>query len=231
VREATDDLTRYRWHTGARLRVVREDERLPVLFRDVGPVALHRFLSDGLVRLAGPQTPLLYMRTADFVEPFVDYARTGRLVFLRPRSVRPWHSGVSGVYVARADRMPPESTLAYVPGDVDFHAIVDAGVASVAALREHLGGHEYDQRSQHDKAQLQHLNAAARRSEARAGPLRRALQSQHRDRRRLARRVMDEAGLDDQALCAAWHHLPETTRTRVDSALGAIDLSPFDEAE
>lgn len=224
----SDDLSRFRWHTGARLRPVDEGEQLSVLFRDVGPVALQTFLSQGLERLAGPQTPLLYMRTAAFKEPFVDYAGTGRLVFLRPREVRPWHSGVPHVYVARADRVPAASTLGYVPGDVDFEALTRCAPTTRAELREHLGGREYDQRTLHDEAALGRLNAAAERSERRARPLRSALQSQDLDRRRHAARLMDDAGLDDQALCAAWHHLSEATRAHVDAALARMDLSSLE---
>ena len=170
---ALDDLSSYRWHTGARLRPVHRDEALPVLFRDVGPVALCRFLERGLERLAGPLTPLLYMRTASFVEPFTDHAGTGRLAFLEPRAVAPWHSGVDEVYVARAEARPQPEAIAYVPGDADFGALARAAPTTWTELREQLGGREYDERSRHDQQSLLQLNDAAERSERRAQPLRR----------------------------------------------------------
>src|SRR5437660_291858 len=65
-----DNLSAYRYHTGASLRPLRPDEVCPVLFRDLGPVALARFLRGQLRRLAGPQSPIIYMRTEEYVEPY-----------------------------------------------------------------------------------------------------------------------------------------------------------------
>ena len=39
--------------------------------------------------------------TAEYVEPYTDYERTGRLVILRPLALGPWHSGVPHIYVSR----------------------------------------------------------------------------------------------------------------------------------
>lgn len=225
-----EDLSRYRWHTGARLRRVGPDEAVPVLFRDIGPVALQTFLAGRLQRLAGPYTPLLYMRTADFREPFVDHARTGRLAFLRPRAVQPWHSGVDRIFVARASNQAPAGTLGYVPGDADFDAVAAAGPSCVAELREHLGGRRYDQRCEHDREALGRLNEEAAASERRAHPLRQALQSPDRSRSARAREIMAAAGIDDQMLCAAWHHLSERDRRVLVTALDRVDPSSLNVA-
>src|SRR3954469_6225574 len=101
-RPAADDLSGYRWHTGATLRPVNPGEGCPVLFRDIGPAALALFLRGRLPRLAGPPSPIVYMRTAEYVEPYTDFEQTGRLALLRPLGLRPWHSGLPHVYVARA---------------------------------------------------------------------------------------------------------------------------------
>src|SRR5437764_15080723 len=82
-RYPADDLAGFRWHTGATLRPVAQAEACPVLFRDIGPEALALFLRRRLRRLAGPMSPLVYMRTAEYTEPYTDYERTGRLVLLR----------------------------------------------------------------------------------------------------------------------------------------------------
>src|SRR4051794_38782708 len=95
-----DDLSRFRYHTGATLRRLGPDEPSPRLYRDVGPEAMAHFLSGQLVRLAGPFAPILYTRTASYREPYTDYEPIGRLVFPRPRELRPWFSGVADVYVA-----------------------------------------------------------------------------------------------------------------------------------
>jgi hypothetical protein len=84
------DLARFRWHTGARLRRIDVDEKIPPLVRDVGPVALARFLRGSLHRLAGPRTPLLYLRTPGWREPCVDHAATGRCSSSIPTA---WTSG------------------------------------------------------------------------------------------------------------------------------------------
>src|SRR5215218_8489010 len=95
-----ENLARFRYHTGATLRPLAPDEPCRILFRDVGPVAAAAFLGGRLPRLAGPLAPILYTRTADYREPYVDYGRVGRLVFLQPKALNPWFSGVATIYVA-----------------------------------------------------------------------------------------------------------------------------------
>jgi hypothetical protein len=53
-RYPVDDLSGFRWHTGATPRPVQPGEACPVLFRDIGPAALALFLRGRLRRLAGP---------------------------------------------------------------------------------------------------------------------------------------------------------------------------------
>src|SRR5262245_43147375 len=113
-----DRLAGFRWHTGADLRPLAPDEVCPVLFRDVGPEATALFLRGQLRRLAGPLSPIIYMRTEDYVEPYVDPERIGRLVFLRPLRLHVWHSGVPSIYVASARHLCDPETVGFVPGEV-----------------------------------------------------------------------------------------------------------------
>src|SRR5258708_645605 len=95
-----EDLARFRYHTGATLRRLAPDEPCRLLFRDVGPWAMARFLRGQLQRLAGPLAPILYTRTAEYREPYRDYEPVGRLVFLQPKLLTPWYSGVPTIFVA-----------------------------------------------------------------------------------------------------------------------------------
>src|ERR1700756_1385904 len=115
-RARRENLARFRWHTGAEPAPVLEPESLPLLFRDIGPEAMARFLRGGLRRLAGPFTPITYLRTADYREPYTDYARIGRLVLLRPQEVQPWHSGREHIFISAASLMPDTDSLGFIPG-------------------------------------------------------------------------------------------------------------------
>ncbi len=196
------DLSRFGWHTGAPLRPVDGDDALPPLVRDVGPLALASFLRGTLQRLAGPMTPLLYLRTPSYTEPYVDHAGTGRLLFLDPHGLSPWFSGVDGVYVAAAAQQPRDpATLGYLPAGVD----VPDDVALACELHDALP--DLAGRAAHDLAALDDLNAACAAVEAISRPLRRLYQSGNERLRRL----MPEAGVDERDLCSAFHHL-ETGR-------------------
>jgi hypothetical protein len=221
-----EDLRRYQFHTGAPPRALGPDEPCPVLYRDLGPVALRRYLRGTLPRLAGPLTPLLYMRTLDFREPYTDYENTGRLVFLRPVHVQPWHSGVPGVYVARATRPVDPSTVAYCPGSVPLERVEPLArqVASAAELREALGGRVHDEAVREALHALDVLVADMEATEARAEPLRRALQSHQREERLRAREELARLGLREHDLCAAWHHVPRERRALLKDALPRLEL-------
>jgi hypothetical protein len=216
-----EDLSRFRWHTGAALRPIAPDEPCPILFRDLGPAALARFLRGTLERLAGPLSPITYLRTAAFTEPYVDHEATGRIIVIRPLALRPWHAGVPHVFVSRAAPGIDRTVVGFVPGGLDLEAVGRraAGMRSTAELREELGGAVYDDLRAAELARLDRLGEELDATEAAAAPLRRRLQSRDAGERRRARDVMAAAGLSEDDLCAAWHHLPRARREAVREAL------------
>jgi hypothetical protein len=216
-----EDLAGFRWHTGGTLRPLAPGEPCPVLFRDIGPAALALFLRGGLKRLAGPLSPLVYMRTEDYVEPYTDYERTGRLVLLRPLLLHLWHAGSSHVFVARARPGVDGTTVGFLPGDVPLAEAARLGreVTTVCQWREALGGRAYDEAAAESLAGLDRLAVELARTEERAGPLRRRLQSPDRRLRESTRAEMARVGLTEADLCAAWHHLPRERRGWIAEAL------------
>jgi hypothetical protein len=207
------------------LRPLRPEEVCPVLFRDVGPAALALFLRGRLPRLAGPLSPLVYLRTADYAEPYTDHERTGRLVVLRPLALHPWHAGTPHVYVARACPGVNALTVGFVPGEVPLSAA--AGLArevhDVRQLREVLGGRGYDEAVGESLLALDRLGEELARTEIRAAPLRRRLQSPDRAEREQVRAAMARAGLTESDLCTAWHHLPRERRGWIAEALCRLE--------
>jgi hypothetical protein len=171
-RYPADTLARYRFHTGAELSPIGPDEPCPILFRDVGPVALARFLRGGLRRLAGPYTPITYLRTAAYEEPYTDHEALGRLVFLRPLGLHPWHSGVATIYVARATRTGDPATIGFAPGGLPLAEAARrlAEVRDAAGLRELLGGRHYDGEVAETLCRLDRLATDLAEAEAQAGP-------------------------------------------------------------
>jgi hypothetical protein len=222
-----EDLRRYQFHTGAPLSALRPEEPCPVLYRDLGPAALRQYLRGTLPRLAGPLTPLLYMRTLDFQEPYTDYENTGRLVFLRPLHVQPWRSGVPGVFVARATRPVDLETVAYVPGAIALETVEPLAreVKDAAELREALGGRDYEVKVEGALHALDGLVEELEAAETRAEPLRRALQSHQRDVRMGAREELVRLGVRENDLCAAWHHIPRERRELLKEALLRLELA------
>jgi hypothetical protein len=216
-----DDLRRYRYHTGAPLRPIEADEPCPLLFRDVGPVAMARFLRGELRRLAGPLSPILYMRTEAYVELYADPEQIGRLVFLRPLVLWPWHSGVPHVYVARATRTADALVVGVVPGEVSLADAARrlADVRDTAELREALDGRCYDEARAATLERLDRLAAELEESERYAEPLRRRLQSGDLREQEAARERMGRLGISEHDLCAAWHHLPRERRAFLREAL------------
>jgi hypothetical protein len=216
-----EDLSRFRWHTGAALRPIAPDEPCPILFRDLGPAALARFLRGTLERLAGPLSPITYLRTAAFAEPYVDHEATGRIIVIRPLALRPWHAGVPHVFVSRAAPGIDRAVVGFVPGGLDLAAVGRraAGMRSTVELREELGGPVYDDLRAAELARLDRLGEELDATEAAAAPLRRRLQSRDAGERRRARDVMAAAGISEDDLCAAWHHLPRARREAVREAL------------
>jgi hypothetical protein len=223
--ERDEDLARFRYHTGATLRRLAQDEPCPRLYRDIGPEAMARFLAGRLERLAGPLAPILYSRTAAYREPYRDYEPIGRLVFLRPHELRPWFSGVADVYVASVRCDAGRVTVGFLPAHVEpgcAEALLE-GVTSLAELRDALGGRLHDEAVAETRAGLERLNAELAQTEVLAEPLRQRLQSRIRTQAEAARQWMHRHGLDESDLCTAWHHLPRERRLRLRDALGPLD--------
>jgi hypothetical protein len=202
----------HRWHVGASIRRLLPDEPRPVLFRDLGPAATVTFLQGRLRCLSG-RSPVVYLRTSDWTEPYVDHEAIGRLVVLRPDVIEPWATGLAHVYVASVHHLPCSEHLGFVPGEVPLAQAASelAGVRQPAVLREIFGGKIYDEALQHTLHRLQDLCGELQRAERLAEPLRRALQSGGEARQR-ALSTMERMELTEQDLCAAWHHLPRDRR-------------------
>ena len=224
-RYPAEDLSGFRWHTGASLRPVSPEEVCPVLFRDIGPAATALFLRGRLRRLAGPLSPLVYMRTAEYIEPYTDYEKIGRLVLLRPLLLHPWHAGAPHVYVARAYSGIDTGTVGFIPGEVSLAAAarLARGADDGKQLREILGGRRYDEAVAESLLALDRLEDDLARSELRAAPLRRRLQSQDNTERECALTAMDRLGLTETDLCTAWHHLPSERRGWIGETLCQLD--------
>jgi hypothetical protein len=214
IADPGEDLSRFRYHTGATLRAIAPDEPCRLLFRDVGPVAMALFLRGHLKRLAGPFAPILYTRTADYREPYTDHEPVGRLVFLQPELLRPWHSGVPTIFVASLRQSFDPQTIGFVPSNLDLHSAESLlqGVANVASLREALGGRAYDELVVETIASLDRANSEHAETEKWAEPLRRKLQSRHRAEAERSKDWLIERGLSESDLCTAWHHLPRLRR-------------------
>jgi hypothetical protein len=223
-RYPADNLAGFRYHTGATLRPLRPDEECPVLFRDLGPAATALFLRGRLQRLAGPQAPIIYMRDQDYVEPYTDHERIGRLILLRPLALQPWHSGVETIFVAKATQPIDPATVGFVPGHVPLAeaARVARELTDTTQLREVFGGRCYGEAVAETLHRLDELAADLARTEERAAPLRQALQSGDRALRERARVEMGRAGITEEDLCAAWHHLPRERRAAVREGLAAL---------
>ncbi|MGB1016890.1 MAG: hypothetical protein ACPG4T_22310, partial [Nannocystaceae bacterium] len=119
---------------------------------------------------------------------------------------------------------PAPGTVAYLPGDANFDDVAAAGLSDINELREYLGGTSYTQRCVHERHSLQQLNDEAAHTERWAQPLRQALKSHDGRRRQQARKLMQAADIDDQLLCAAWHHLPRARRDHLTRVLTQLDL-------
>jgi hypothetical protein len=224
ARYPLDDLSGFRWNTGATLRPLGPDEACPVLFRDIGPAALALFLRGTLPRLSGPLSPIVYTRTAVYVEPYTDYEQIGRLAILRPLALGVWHSGVPHIYVARARMGVDFDTVGFVPGDVPLSAaarLVDSATKT-CELREALGARVHDDAVAESLHRLDTLAEELARTEALADPLRKRLRSADRDTRSRAREDMARAGLTESDVCTAWHHLPRERRGWIAEALHQI---------
>ncbi len=221
-----DDLRSYSFHTGAPLRPIDPEERCPVLFRDLGIIGMNLFLNGRLKRLAGPLSPITYMRTKDFQEPYIDYGRIGRLVLLRPFHVHPWHSGMPSVYVAHSSRLPEADAIGLVPGyiEIEHAARVLALAKNVSELREAFGQTEYDDAVAETRNHVRLLIQEMATIEEYAEPLRKNLKSLDPRRSAWAQEVMMEHAITEGDLCCAWNHIPEGRRRHLHEEIRKIDI-------
>jgi hypothetical protein len=222
----SEDLRPFSYHTGAPLRPLADDEPCPILFRDVGLEGMSLFLRGQLQRLCGPLSPIVYTRTADYREPYTDHGRIGRLVFLRPMGLRPWHSGVATIYVAPSMRRVDVDAVAFVPAELPLSAAAElaAPMRSHLELREALGGREYDDRLADTLSRVVALTDELRATEQHAAPLRRALQSTDHATREHAIGEMRRLDIGESDLCSAYHHLSAERRAALREALPVVRL-------
>lgn len=229
----TEGLARFSYHTGAPLRRLAADEPCPILFRDLGWRATKLFLRGELRRLAGPYSPITYLRTHEYVEPYTDYEETGRLVFLRPLELHPWDSGIAPIYVAPAGTVPAPEGIGFVPGGIplDRVAAEAAHMRGYGELREALGGPAYDDAVAETVARIDRIERELTQTEPVAEPLRRALQSSDPSLRRRAADELERLGITEHDLCAAWHHIPRGRRDYLREALRLVDREILSEAD
>jgi hypothetical protein len=203
------NLARFRWHTGAEPTPVAPAGAPPLLFRDVGPKAMAQFLRAGLRRLAGPMTPLTYLRTADYHEPYTDHGRIGRLVVLRVRELHPWHSGLPHIYIVAAHQMPDADALGFIPGHLDLPEAARrlVGARTGDEAREAFAAADDAAAREDHLAHLDRLNADCAAAERFAQPLRVALQTGNCSTRERLRELFAHHHLNERDLCSAWHHL------------------------
>ena len=168
-------------------------------------------------RLAGPLSPILYMRTAAYASRIATTSAIGRLVFLRPLELRPWSSGVADDLrravrpdaAAVARRLRPRRRR---PGGCRGRL---EGVATLPDLREALGGRRHDEAVAETLDRLDRLPTSWPRRRSLAEPLRRELQSADPAERRRPATAMRASGWTRPTSARAWHHLPRDRRDLV----------------
>ncbi len=216
-----EDLSRYRYHTGAQPRRLECDEPCPPLFRDVGMEPMSRFLQGRLTQLCGIHSPITYLRSADYREPYVDHGCIGRIMLLKPEAVRPWHSGIDTVYIAaRTIKIDPQSMI-FIPAEISLHEaatrFVDA--ACLDEVLEIVGRADYQSMQQATHSRLTELIETHVQSEKKGAKLRCKFQSWQQGDREIAAKWMDKLGLTESDLCTAWHHIPTARREWIQAAL------------
>jgi hypothetical protein len=220
------DLRVFGWHTGGAVRRLGDGELRPLLLRDLGPEATLRLLDGRLGRLAGPTSPVTYLRTARYEEPFVDHGHFGRIAVLASASAEVWHAGIAEVFIASADIGFEPHRMALVPDDTDLAALAEGAAAMQDAgeLREHLGGAVHDHWRADTAERLRCFARELAAVEVHLAPLRRAFQAAGERRRQAARDRMAALGLTEVDLCAAWHHIAPQRRAEVAALAETIDL-------
>lgn len=215
------NLGQFRYHTGAQPSPLAPGENCPPLFRDVGFEAMARFLRGSLRDLCGPYSPVTYLRTADYREPYIDHGRIGRIMLIQPRSVGPWRSGIDPIFIAPRNTKIDFETMIFIPSEISLRTAADklAGARNSLEAREALGGREYLEARAETLDRLDWLARTHEESEQLAGPLRRMFQSPDRAERQRAREGMQGVGLSESDLCTAWHHLPDDRREHFSRAI------------
>lgn len=211
------DLREFAWHTGGAIRPLGDGEPRPLLFRDLGPEPTLGLLEHRLARLAGPTSPVTYLRTARYREPFVDHGHFGRIAVLPSATAAVWHAGIPEVFVAEADTAVEPRAMALVPDDADLEALARAAedLRDVRELRDQLGGAAHDRWQAATAERLRSFARELAEVEAHLAPLRRAFQSRDVAHRRRSRAHMAARGLTEHDLCAAWHHIAPARRAEV----------------
>jgi len=208
------DLRRFRYHTGAELTPLAPHERCPPLFRDVGLEAMELFLTGKLKRLCGPTSPITYLRTSDYREPYTDFGKTGRILLLQPGKVQPWHAGIDAIYVSARETWVDNQSMVFIPAGLPLEVAAQqfAGAATVHDVADAIGPDVYESAREDTLLRLHHLKRTHQQAEVLAAPLRRMFQSAAQGDRDKARQWMQQRGLSEVDLCAAWHHLPTERR-------------------
>jgi hypothetical protein len=223
---APRDLSDLGWHTGGDVRALAAGEAAPLLFRDLGPAATALLLGGALPRLAGPTSPVTYLRTAAYREPFVEHGHFGRVALLPAAGVTVWHAGVAEVYIADPELAVDPRAMELVPDDADLARLArEAAVMRDAGeLREHLGGARHDAWKADTAGRLRGFAAELAAVERHLAPLRGDFQSLRQDRRDRARAIMAARGLTEVDLCAAWHHLAPARRAAVAAVVANLEV-------
>ena len=211
------DLGQFRFHTGAQPTRLAPEEACPPLFRDIGFEAMARFLRGELNRLCGPLSPITYLRTAQYCEPYVDYGRIGRIMLLRPCWVAPWHSGIQCVYIAPRSTPLDGDTMVFIPSEIPLAEAAGrfADMGRRADVATELGPRLYADMIVDTLDRLDALQRTHEKAECHAARLRRQFQSPNEHDRERAREWMGRAGLSEYDLCTALHHLPADRREHV----------------
>jgi hypothetical protein len=214
------NLSRFRYHTGATPSRLA-DFNLPVLFRDVGPLGMSLFLSGRLKRLAGPLSPVLYLRTGAYVEPYQDSEEIGRLAFLRPAELDPWFSGSEDIYIADSGLIPERFSIVFVPTSLANQdgATRVSQCTNIGSVREELGSHIYDEMLRDVRYRTARLISEQQASEVIARPVRMTFQKGSMAERYALRESMGRYGITESDLCSAWHHVSVDRREALNAWL------------
>ena len=217
----SENLARFRYHTGGKVRQLEPDENCPILFRDVGVEAMIQFLQGDLRRLCGPTSPITYLRNCDYVEPYVDHGKIGRIMLLRPDLIRPWPSGLETVFISPRATTVDYRTMVFLPAEVSFSRASSefSGCESANDVGAVFGFNDYRESLASTLDRLFDLRKEQEINEKAAAPLRRMFQSADQEQRKNARKLMETFAITESDLCTAWHHLSCERRAYLQQAL------------